>query len=547
MAGAFPRRPLDCIVLLVSLGIFSYSNTLDVPFHLDDWGCICNNPVIKDLGYLTDLSGAEGLDLTENVSRSLRSRRLGYLSFALNHRLHGLDVRGYHLVNLSIHVTNAVLVYCLLLLAFRTPFLEGSRLREYSGGIAFFSALVFLSHPVQTQAVTYIIQRFASLAAFFYLLSLVAYIKSRLSKGRSSRIFLYGVSILSAVCAMKTKENAFTLPVLVALFEFSFMSAGAGKRALLLLPLMLTMLIVPLSLMDPGAPLGEALSDATRLQEEITRGDYLVTEFRVVGTYLRLLVLPVNQNLDYDYPLQGSFLEPEVFLSFLLHLSLLGVGMYLLNRSRRGEPALRLVSFGIFWFFITLSVESSIIPITDVIFEHRMYLPSVGVFTALTVAVFYAIGTGGTARCENERAPTLQMPTRCGPCPPWRVRAAVWGLVLLCVIFSGASYARNDVWRSGTRLWEDVVEKSPLKARGHSNLGREYLIGGLTERAMSQFGVALKLDPEKASAKRGLAFGYKAQGRYEEAAREFRAALRLEPDSAGARMGLDAVLEKMDR
>jgi hypothetical protein len=185
---------------------------------------------------------------------------------------------------------------------------------------------------------------------------------------------------------MKTKEIAFTLPLAIALYEFLFLRDSIKRRLLYLAPLLLTMLIIPLSILDADRPIGEFIGEAgeaARVESGVSRLDYLLTESRVVVTYIRLLLLPINQNIDYDFPFYNSFFDPKVFLSFLLLVSIVGLGAFLLRCSRSSEPALRAVSFGIFWFFITLSVESSLIPIQDVIFEHRLYLPSVGVFLAL--------------------------------------------------------------------------------------------------------------------------------------------------------------------
>jgi hypothetical protein len=234
---------------------------------------------------------------------------------------------------------------------------------------------------------------------------------------------------------MKTKENAFTLPVMITLYEFCFFSRFTShvSRFLYLVPSLLTLLIVPLTLMglagshqlDPGAYGAKVFSG----------NEYLFTQFRVVVTYLRLLFFPVDQNLDYDYPLFKSFFIPQVILSFLFLSLLFGLGVYLvikakdtkendsgeavmtkkvmgprhsglsgilsrftshvsrpLNDSRftvHDSRPLRLVGFGILWFFITLSVESSVIPLPMLIDEYRMYLPSVGLIISAVTGVFW--------------------------------------------------------------------------------------------------------------------------------------------------------------
>jgi hypothetical protein len=301
--------------------------------------------------------------------------------------------------------------------------------------MALFTALLFACHPLQTEAVTYIWQRVASLASMLYILSLTAYVKWRLihqnrepstvryreprtvrhgaghglRRARSSpprdsdkgqkyiylkSVFWYLTSLFSAVLAMKTKQIAFTLPIIIILYEFLFFHGKTGRRVLYFLPFLLTMPIIPLTLLDLEKPLGDVIGDVSEVSRDLTqmsRLDYLFTQFRVLVTYLRLIVLPINQNLDYDYPLFHSFYTTEVFLSFSLLLTMLCSGMYLLYRSRHSSPHLRIIAFGIFWFFITLSVESSFIPIKEIIFEYRVYLPSAGVFLVTGTAVFIVI------------------------------------------------------------------------------------------------------------------------------------------------------------
>jgi hypothetical protein len=258
-----------------------------------------------------------------------------------------------------------------------------------------FAALLFAVHPIQTQAVTYIVQRFASLAALFYLFALVTYIKFRLISLQTpilegqhhrpgisvKRYALYAVSLISVILAMKTKEFAFTLPVVMAICEFMFFKETLKRRMLYLAPIILTMVIIPPSLSDTSGSLSEiggideAAAEISGARDKISRWDYLNTQFRVIVTYIRLLFLPISQNLDYDYPIYRSFFSPAVILSFMFLLLLFGIGIYLFYISRITHCALRITAFGIFWFFVTLSVESSVIPIDAL--EHRVYLPSV--------------------------------------------------------------------------------------------------------------------------------------------------------------------------
>ena len=500
--------------LVAFLGLLAYSNTFDVPFLFDDHDNIVDNSIIKDKEYFLSPSKAAGFPKYDDFI----SRYVGYLTFALNYNLHGLDVTGYHVTNIAIHIINAFLVYLIVLLTFRTPRMKESKAAAGAGYIALFSALLFVSHPVQTQAVTYIIQRFASLAACFYLASLTCYITARLSEKRTPRISFYVLSFLFAVLAMKTKETAFTLPLAAALYEWMFFRGEFKKRLIRLLPLLLTMLIIPLSLISldfQGEEIIKDIAETTRVGD-LSRTDYLLTEFRVLVTYLRLLLIPLNQNLDYDYPLYHSFLDPPVFLSFLLLICILGLGVYLLGRSRTGDKAGRLAAFGVFWFFLALSVESSIIPL-HVIFEHRVYLPSAGVFWAVSTGAYLLI-----AGLKHKGTRTL----------------AVSSMVLVPLVLSYAAYERNNVWGTERGLWEDVVSKSPNKARGYNNLGNAYHTEGQIDVAIDNFMIALSLDPDNEVTHYNLGNAYRDKGLPEKAIDQYLTAVRLRPGYAEAHNNL---------
>jgi len=497
------RNPFLHAVLIILVSLVAYSNTFQVPFQFDDPRSITDVPFVRDLR------------LFPNVFTLHRS--VGFFSFALNYRLHGTDVLGYHIVNLAIHMLNALLVYGLVVLSFRTPKLQESFLLKHAKPIAILSALLFASHPVQTQAVTYIAQRFASLSTFFFLASVAAYIESRIvARPKSSpyRSFAwYGVSVLSAALAMKTKEIAFTLPIIIVLYEFLFFTGPVKRRVLVLLPLMLTMVIIPVSLLRIDRPLGTLMNDvseATKVHTTAGRAEYLFTQFRVIVTYLRLLIFPENQNLDYDYPLFDTFLAPEVILSFLLLLLILGTGVYLLYRDRHAPGVGRLAAFGIFWFFITISVESSVIPIADVIFEHRLYLPSVGFFIALTISLFWAA----------ERLETRW---------EYAIRAVVVFLAAAVAIFTGLTVARNSVWQSEVSLWEDVIEKSPMKARGYNGLGLAYFNKNQYDKAIEEFAHAIALHPSYGVAFNNIGNAFYRRGLYGQALEAQTRAVSLEP------------------
>jgi tetratricopeptide (TPR) repeat protein len=518
----FLQKPILHILLIAAVGLIAYSNTFNVPFHLDDSYVIVKNPIIKDMHFFAAPSKAEVFKGYFEYE-TFRLRYIGFLTFALNYKLHGLNVAGYHILNLAVHIINALLVYWLVLLTLNILFL-------------------FVSHPLQTQAVTYIWQRVTSLATMFYLFSLVMYIKGRLiaqnpefriqnAERRSSlsSVFCYMLSFLSAAAAMKTKEIAFTLPLIIVLYEFMFFEGKIKRRILPLIPVVSTILIIPLTLLGTDRPLGELISDVsevTKVETTMSRLDYLFTQFRVIVTYIRLLFLPMNQNLDYDYSVYHSFFDLNVLLSFFFLSALLGIGVYLLYRSRPASHHSRLIAFGIFWFFITLSIESSFIPILDVIFEHRIYLPSVGFILACIT------GLGMLAEKTNSKV---------------IVRVIVAGVITAVLMLGGTTYGRNRVWQNEITLWEDVVRKSPDKFRPYLNLGIAYANQDRLDEAISAFKTALLFRPDFANAHNDIGNIYVKQNRLNEAISAFKTATQFKPDYAEAYNNLGNAYDKQNR
>jgi len=483
-------KPTVHLFLIVLVAVFAYSNTFDVPFHFDDTRNIVANSLIRDFSNFLNPAQARGHPYYDDF----KMRYVGFLTFAGNYRLHGLKVSGFHAVNLLIHVLNGLLVYFLVVATLRTPKMrptlsgDDPALPRETGtfSIPLFAALLFVAHPVQTQAVTYIVQRFASLAALFYLAALLAYARCRLLPAQASRVSrggLYFLGLLCTILAMKTKEPAFTLPLSITLYELLFFPASSGsrwKRLRLLLPFLLTLGIIPLSAVDfSGAYPSwlDQLEHKSRILTTLSRKDYFLTQLTVIPVYLRLIFLPVGQNLDYDHPVYRFFLDPRVVLSSLLILCVLLTGVYALRASRFGDPRWRLTAFGIFWFFLALLPESSIIPIVDVLYEHRLYLPSVGAF--LSIASGFSL-LEGRLRRKHPRAQK--------------------GMVLVgaAVVFaiSAATYARNEVWRDEATLWEDVVSKSPNKDRPHNTLGSLYLNRNRPDLAYRELCRTLEINPD---------------------------------------------------
>ncbi|HEY6838067.1 MAG TPA: tetratricopeptide repeat protein, partial [Geobacteraceae bacterium] len=282
--GGFARTSVRCL-LVVAAGILVYANTLHVPFVFDDFPSIVDNPVIKDLSTF----------LADGYRYNAR-RFVGYLTFALNYRFGGLDVTGFHFVNLAVHLATSLLVYAFALLTLRTPRLAGSRLVPRAGGVALGTALLFAVHPVETQAVTYIVQRFASLAAMLYLLSLILYAAARLGQVRAGRLWSPGTglllagSLVAALLACRTKENAFTLPFALFLYEGMFFPLTHRKKAFLVTVAAACAAAAGGVVLWYGSSLGKLLSDvggSLSAARDISRWHYLLTQFEVIATYVR--------------------------------------------------------------------------------------------------------------------------------------------------------------------------------------------------------------------------------------------------------------------
>jgi tetratricopeptide (TPR) repeat protein len=421
------------------------------------------------------------------------------LSFALNYRFGGLETFGYHVVNVGIHIINGLLVCWLAFLLLSNPLVSsGDKDGRAKYWLALGAGLLFVSHPVQTQAVTYIVQRLTSMAAMFYLLAVCFYIKGRYlhaaGEGRGHLWYYAGVAI-SGLAAFLSKEISFTLPLMLLMVEFFFIRRDKRiNKRLIIFGLSGLVLAIAIGLIFRLAP--------TRETDDIGRWQYLITQFRVIVTYLRLLVVPVNQNLDYDFALSRSLWEIKTLLSGMFLLGLLSLGVWLYRRSR-------LISFGIFWFFLALSVESSIIPIRDVIFEHRMYLPLAG-YCLVLAGIFY------------------HFKDRIKP----RMAVIIWAALI--VGLGASAYARNQVWRDDLLLWHDTVTKSPDKARPHDARGKALMERGNHQLAEKDFIRALKIDPAYANAWYNLGYLREMKGRSREAWDCYTRAIKYKSDYAKA-------------
>lgn len=441
-------------MLFLVVGLSLYSRViLYGPFIFDDAAYVTGNPAS------TSLTAA--LDLTD-------SRQVGYASFAINYALSGENPPGYHLVNVVIHICNSFLVFVLVFMFFRMLG-KGAELPLWSVYASLLSGLIFLVHPLQTQAVSYITQRFTSLATLLYLLSVLLYIfardrfETRESSGISYACLV--ISLIMTIAAMKTKEIAFTIPAILFFIEwFVFSNSRFGrKRLIFLIPFLCTLAIIPLAILGPewgiiGADDGMADIIRTDKIYDLTQRSplqYFFTQIRAIMVYIKLYILPVGQQAIYDFPVSKSFFETGVVFSFLFLAALAAGAVYLWKKYKSYEGAsdsalvCGMASIGIVWFFVGLSVESSFFPIKDVIFEHRAYLPSVGFFSAAAALIMYGAGRFMRTFLSTKMVAIL--------------------FLIIALPLSAATVIRNEVWTDDFRFWNDVVEKCPDKAIGYNN------------------------------------------------------------------------------
>lgn len=410
------------VSVLILTGTLVYLGSLDVPFIFDDLSAIVMNPTTYNLqaafGQIFSLRGVT------------------YFTFALNHAWSGLDVWSWHLVNLAIHLGSTVLVYLLL-----------CRFFDQERWLPLFGALFFLAHPLQTQAVTYLVQRMASLSALLVLSSVYGFVRAREIYRDNGNFFKirhllwYGGGLAAGLVAVLAKENAASLPLLLLLTAWVLNDGRAGLRreAVYLAPVWCTVVVAALYLVVHSDILNQSLehlelftsADPPWIEKASSipavRWKYLATQSAVFWIYLKLLIFPWGQRLDYSYPLAQNLFELRILFG-LAGLALLTLGTAL---SRN-----RYLLFALLWFLCGLMIESSILPLEPV-FEHRLYLPMFGVTVAL---------------CELWRR---YLPERAGK------GAAIALIVVLCLL----TVARNQLWRDPVRLWTDNLAKVPYSFR----------------------------------------------------------------------------------
>jgi tetratricopeptide (TPR) repeat protein len=481
-------------ILIAAVGLV-YANSLSGAFVFDDFSDILENDAIRRIWPPWHLLAM--------------ARPVVNLSLAANYALGGFEVSGYHALNIAVHALAALALFGVIR---RTLETSRSRFGDRAGLLAFLGALLWAIHPVQTQSITYLIQRAEALAGFGSLLTLYAAIRSV----RSARPGRWEAAAVAACAlAMGSKPSAAVAPLLVLLYDRTFVS-GSVTSALRSRPRLYAglastwALLIPLLLADYR--LQAASTELVFRAPSPAR--YLLTQPGVILHYLGLALWPKALVFDYLWPTAHSASD------ILWPLAVVGLLGFLTIRAwRRRDPA----GFLGAWWFVTLLPTSSVIPIPDAAAEHRLYLP------LAAVAAGAVIGYDRWARGVFRRLTAL------------RRTCAVALAALVTIGLGSATIRRNQDYQREAALWESVVAERPENPRGHNGLGRALVREGNTQAAIPAFTRAVELRPDYADARYNLGLALASQQAFAEASRQLADALRLNPRDEEARLALDRV------
>ena len=439
------------LVLLSALILLVYSNSFNASWHFDDFQNITDNKALR----LTNLHPETLYHATFESKDNERIfyRPAAYLSFALNWYYGKTDVTGYHVVNTAVHILTAFFLFLAILALFKTPNLAG----KYSDSeyfIAILAAVLWAANPIQTQAVTYIVQRMAAMAALFYVLGIYLYIKARTSVSWKNRLIFYAGVILSFLLAVGSKENALMFPSALFLVEIIFfqnLSNSKTRRRFIWLGCALAAALFILGVllfMDAGFIARLQSKYETRTFSLFER---VLTQPRIVVFYLSQIFYPIPDLLSivHDIEVSKSLFQPwQTLPAILFLLGLAAAGIWKIKR----HP---LFSFAVLFFLLNHIIESTIIPL-ELVFEHRNYLPSLFLFLPIAAGLKWAIDYYYAGDKKT-------------------MAVLITGFVTLLIMALGTgTYVRNMAWATEYTLWKDALEKAPNSARPYHNLSAGY-------------------------------------------------------------------------
>ena len=499
---AFELPPWLGAVLIVAAVVLAWSNSLFGPFVLDDESSIRANESIRDLASFRWLTPPATLG--ETVS----GRPMLNFSFALNYAFAGLDVRWYHITNVAIHALAALALFGVV----RRTILRSAKVDHGRSGavwVALAASAVWAVHPLQTGAVTYVVQRAESLAGFFYLLTLYCFIRSVEARARSVR-WTIG-SVVACLLGMATKETVVTAPIVVLLYDRLFVAGSFGvawrNRWRTYMAFAVTWFVLGVLVLTNSGRGGSA-----GLGSSISPWSYLLTQCQAIVRYGTLAYWPTRQVFDYGAGTVSGV--REVVPELLLLCVVVGATVWSLWRNR-------VEGFVLACIFLALAPSSSFVPVaTQTIAEHRMYL-------ALAPMILIT-ALGGRALMRWPRALGV-------------------GISFLVLALGLATFSRNRVYQSELTLWQDTVDKVPHNPRAHNNLGIALANAGRTEEAQTHYLQAISLQPNHAFAHFNLGNSFVMQRKWAEAEVHFNAALAADSHYVNARINLGQTLMQLGR
>ena len=458
------RKIIFTLITLFIIILTIYSNTFHSSWHFDDEKILTNQSL--HLSSLTWNHIKKTFFARADNPRALY-RPVSSFSLALNYYFSKDKVFSYHLVNLIIHYITSIFLFLFIYSTLRLPLIE-AKYRDHSFFIAFLASVFWASNPIQTQAVTYIIQRMASITGMFYIISMFFYVEARRSEIPRKKNILFGLCVITGLLAMGSKENAFMLPVSIYLFDLILIQ-GLTKDTLkknikpasifIFLIICIGAAYYFLSGRDPSIL-------SLYSERAFTLKERLFSEPRIILFYLSLIFYPVPSRLsiDHDITISKTLLDPPTtLLSILLIIGIVFSAFYF---SRR-HP---LVGFSIIFFFLNHLIESSFIPL-ELIFEHRNYIPSMLIF--IPPVIFLVAGI---------RHYHLKKITQ----------IAIIIFTICVIVGQGHSaFIRNALWKTEESLWMAATENSPGLWRPWHNLGKYYSDRNMSEKALAHYLTAL--------------------------------------------------------
>ena len=473
--------------LLFLFTLIIYSNSLGGQFVSDDSYFIVKNVHIRNLSnipyFFINPSAVAFSELSQDVYRPLTT-----ISYAIDFNLWRLNTFCYHLENVLLHSSNAVLLFVLLMLIVGNIF------------IAFFASLLFALHPVQTEAVAWISGRSSVLFLFFYLSSFICYVLYRREKKKA----YFFVSLALYCGSLFSKEMAVSLPLLLAAYDIHARDEGGLKKRIcryapyfLLAAFFVTVRFLLLKRVGQcdwwgGNPYRTFL-----------------TMLPVLVEYVKILIFPVKLCAFYVTPIKTSFLNAQVLTALCLIIALFASMPFIFRRSGR-------VSFFIWWFLITLLPVSNIVPLRALMAERFLYLPSIG-FCVLVAILMERLGRPAAGR----------------PGKGARTAAVILATILVC-LYGVRTMARNTDWKDSMTITKSILKVDPLNPWALMALGVAYSAEERYEMAMKPLKKVIGMAGDYFAPKNALGFCYLQLGRYDEAIAVYRDALRIKPNNLEA-------------